>query len=431
MISGMLRGLLACVLLGFAAPVLAQTDPAWSPALERKCTARDAVACWELGDALMQGRGVAKDPARAEVALGKACDLSIGEGCFIVAWRRANAGDNAAAAALFKKGCESGLGDACQAAAIRTEKGMGVAADNALANLYYERACTLRIAKSCHYLAQSWASGEAMATQRDARRSYQFAVLGCTAGGADSCVLAGWIADGNLGYPHDQAAGERYAQIGCDLNHYGGCMNLGYNASLRKDWTTAKRWYEKACSIQRDPAACKAVGDIATFLRDRAAYDAEWARWNQKQAQGAAVVDRFLAAGDYAGAINQASYVMGSQPQVSRVLSAAQAAGKIDAIGDIYFTSFETWRELTPQAANLVRTEKRRRDIAVRQAAQLRESNASAARWSWTSSYTSSSSSSYAPSTAAALPRISESEIYRNARENARTSYCNAGWGCR
>lgn len=429
MVSGMLRGLLACVLLGFAGPALAQSTP-WSPALERKCTARDAVACWELGDALMQGRGVAKDPAKAEVALGKACDLMIGEACFIVAWRRASAGDAPGANALFKKGCESGLGDACQSAAIRADKGQGGAADKVLANLYYERACALRMAKSCHYLSQSWASGEAMASRVDARRSYQFAVAGCTAGGADSCVLAGWIADGNLGYPKDAAAAERYAQIGCDLNHYGGCMNLGYQASQRSDWTTAKRWYEKACGIQRDPAACKAVGDIATYLSDKSRHDAEWDRWNRKQAEGTAVVDRFLAAGDYAGAINQASYVMGSQPQVSRVLTAAQAAGRIGDIGDIYFTSFETWGELTPQAANLVRTEKRRRDMAARQAARLQESAASASRWSWTSS-SSSSSSSYTPSTAAALPRISESEIYRNARENARTSYCNAGWGCR
>lgn len=423
------RVLLAALLSVLAAPAVAQ-NAGWSPALERKCTASDAVACWQLGESLTNGNGVAADPGKALAAFSRACDLSLGEACFVAGWRKDKAGDAAGALALFRKGCESGLGEACLGVAVRLEKGQGVAADIALASMYYERACTLRHAKSCHYLSQSWASGEALASRPDARKAFGFAVNGCTAGGADSCVLAGWIADGNLGYPRDAAAGERYAQLGCNFNHYGGCMNLGYQASQRDDWTTARHWYDKACSIQRDPAACKAVGDIDNYLSDKARHDAEWDRWNRKQAEGKAVVDRFLAAGDYAGAINQASHVMGSQEQVSRVLIAAQSAGRIDEIGDIYFTSFETWRELTPQAASLVRTEKRRRDMAARQAARLQASS-SGSSWSWTPSPASSSSSSWAPSTAAALPRISESEIYRNAQQNARTSYCNAGWGCR
>lgn len=430
----LVRAMVAGALL-WAAPAAAQPSgggqsAGWSPALERKCTARDAVSCWELGEALIQGRGVAKDPAKAEVAFGRACDLSIGEACFIAAWRKSDAGDATGAAALFKKGCESGLGDACLWAAVRAETGQGVPTDLALATVYYERGCKLRQGKSCHYLSQSWASGEAVANRVDVRRSYGFAVDGCAAGNADSCVLAGWIADGNLGYPHDPAAGERYAQLGCNFNHYGGCMNLGYQASQRNDWTTSRRWYARACSIKRDPAACKAVADIDSYLSDKAKYDAEWDRWNRMQAAGKAEVDRFLVAGDYAGAINQASHVMGSQEQVSRVLTAAQSAGKIGEIGDIYFVSFETWRELTPQASMIVRTEKRRRDMAARQMARLQPTGSSSgSSWSWSSS--SSSSSSYSPSTAAALPRISESEIYRNARESVRTSYCNAGWGCR
>ncbi|MES2444719.1 MAG: hypothetical protein V4574_17995 [Pseudomonadota bacterium] len=424
------RALLAALLAVFAGPAFAQ-DAGWSPALERKCTASDAVACWNLGESYTAGKGVAANPAKALAAFSRACDLGLGEACFVAGSRQEKAGDTAGAAASFKKGCESGLGEACQLAAVRTEKGLGTAADTALATLYYERACTLRQARSCHYLSQSWASGEAMASRVDVRRAYGFAVNGCTAGGADSCVLAGWIANGNLGYPRDAQAADRYAQLGCNFEHHGGCMNLGYQASQRKDWTTARRWYHRACSIKPDPAACKAVRDIDSYLADKAQYDAEWDRWNRTQAAGKAEVDRFLAAGDYAGAINQASYVMGSQEQVSRVLTAAQSAGRIGDIGDIYFTSFETWRELTPQAANLVRTEKRRRDLAARQASRL-QSSSSGSSWSWTpSSSSSSSSSSYSPSTAAALPRISESEIYRNARENARTSYCNAGWGCR
>jgi TPR repeat protein len=429
MLKHMIRALAAGA-LAWAPPAVAQpaAPSTWNPTLDRKCTAKDAVACFTLGETLSAGRGVAKDPVKALGAFSRACDLAVAEACYIAASRTASGGDQSAAFALFKKGCEAGLGDSCLSAAIRTETGQGVPADARLALAYYERACTLREGDSCHYLAQIWASGEKGENRVDVRKSMQFAQMGCTAARADSCVLAGWLAQGNLGYPKNEATADRYAQLGCNMNHHGGCMNLGYLAGERRDWLTAKKWYGRACAINRDPTACKAERDIDGYLADKAQYDAQWAEWNRKQAAGKAEVDRFLSAGNYAGAINHASYVMGSPEQVSRVLTAAQSAGRLAEIDDIYFVSFETW-QLTPAANALVRTEKRSRDLAARQMARISPSyGGSSSSWSWTpsSSSSSSSSSSYTPT-----PRISESEIYRNARENTRSSYCNAGWGCR
>ncbi|MDF7776245.1 tetratricopeptide repeat protein [Sphingomonas sp. AOB5] len=419
---------LAVAALLWAAPSLAQpaAQSTWNSTLERKCAAKDAAACWTLGETLTAGRGVAADPAKALGAFTRACDLTVAEACYIAASRTSSAGNPSGAFALFKKGCEAGLGDSCLSAAIRTETGNGVPADPRLALAYYERACTLREGDSCHYLAQIWGSGEKGERRVDIRKSMQFAEMGCTAGRADSCVLAGWLAQGNLGYPKNETVADRFSQLGCNMNHHGGCMNLGYLAGERRDWLTAKKWYGRACAINRDPTACKAERDIDEYLSDRAQYDAQWAEWNRKQAAGKAQVDGFLARGDYAGAINHASYVMGSPEQVSRVLMAAQSAGKIDEIGDIYFVSFQTW-QLTAPANQLVRTEKHRRDNRPREVIQLSPVYGGSS-WSWTPSSSSSSSSS---TTSYSAPRISESEIYRNARENTRSSYCNAGWGCR
>lgn len=424
-------GALAGAALFWIAPAMAQTSAqsTWNPTLDRKCTAKDADACWTLGEALTTGRGVAADPVKALSAFSRACDLSVAEACYLAAKRTSEMGNDAGAFGLYKKGCEAGLGDSCLSAAIRTETGRGVTGDARLALAYYERACTLREGDSCHYLAQIWGSGEKGENRVDVRKSMQFAQMGCTAGRADSCVLAGWLAQGNLGYPKNETVADRFSQLGCTMNHHGGCMNLGYLAGERRDWLTAKKWYGRACAINRDPTACKAERDIDEYLSDKAQHDAQWAEWNRKQAAGKAEVDRFLSSGNYAGAINHASYVMGSPEQVSRVLLAAQSAGRVGEIDDIYFVAFQTW-QLTPAATQLVRTEKHSRDLAARQSARLATSSygGSGSSWSWTpsSSSSSSSSSSFTPT-----PRISESEIYRNARENTRSSYCNAGWGCR
>ncbi|MDF7776244.1 tetratricopeptide repeat protein [Sphingomonas sp. AOB5] len=424
--------LVAAGFLGWSAPAAAQTN--WSPALEGKCAAKDAVACWTLGETLLKGQGVTADPKKAVGAFVRACDLGVAEACYIAATRtdpekRGTNADAMAAAGLFTKGCEAGLGSSCLSAGIYTEQGWGVSKDHPRALMLYERGCTLRDGESCRYLSQIWAFGEAINNSRtDGPKTLDWSVKGCNAGDGPSCVTVSWLYAGNMGIGFNQAAGERYARMGCGLDHADSCYNLGYMVFQRKDYVEARNFYARSCRLPggRDTAgACKTAGDLNTFLANRSDEDA---RYEATQRARADEITRLLGSGDYNGAMYRAAYGMGSIEQVNRILLAASSAGRLPEIDDIYFVAFQTWN-ISSQARNIVTAEKRRRDAAQRQAARLAPAyGGSSSSWSWTPSSSSSSSSSgstYTP------PRISESDIYRNARENTRTTYCNAGWGCR
>ena len=434
MVWALTRMMMAGILAVFAFPAVAQpaAQTGWSPALERQCTAKDAVACWNLGEAFTLGRGTAANPAKAFTAFSRACDLSIGEACFVAAKTKGQGAagvpeDQPAAFALYRRGCEVGSGDSCLYAAIRTESGRGTTKDAKIAMVFYDRACTLREPRSCLYMSQLWASGENAYNRVDGSAGLKYAGRGCEWGHAEACVLAGHLATGVQGAPRDPAASERYALMGCNLGHYGGCQNVGHWASQRGQWTEAGKWYGRACQLSNEAVPCKTKRDIDAYLADTARARAERARWDAAQAQGAAQVGRLLAAGDYGGAIEKASHDMGSIEQVNRVLIAAQDAGRLSEIPDIYFVAFETW-QLNPRAKSIVQTEGRARIVAQRRQSQV----------SFVPNFGSSGGSSWSPSsssvpaqTYAAIPRISESEIYRNAQQSTRSSYCNAGWGCR
>jgi len=417
-----------------AKATLADANTSWSDVLERKCAAADAVACWQVGEAHELGRGTAKDPAKSFAAFSGACKGGIAEACFIAAKAKGQGvmpADQAAAFALYKAGCEAGSGDSCLWTAVRTETGRGAAKNEELAMKIYDRACSLRAGRSCLYMAQLWGSGENVFKRTDGPLALKYAAGGCNAGSGESCGLASHLAKGNYGAPHDLAKSDMYAAIGCELNHFGGCMNLGYAANQRKQHVEALRWYRKACALGGQQNSCQAVRTLEIYMADVAAGGAARHRWNEAQAASGAAVGQLLGTGDYAGAMQKAAYDMGSVNEVNRVLLASSAAGRIADVPDIYFVTFQTW-QLSSQARIIFNAEARARVQRQRQESQMRRAAAASARSGWGSgSSWGSSTSTIKPTTYAAIPSISESAIYKNARESVSRSYCSAGWGCR
>lgn len=433
MVWGYARVIAAGIAAMLAVPAAAQIvpDAPWSAALEKKCTANDAVACWQLGEVFTLGRGTAANPAKAAAAFGKACDGAIGEACFIAASAKSDAGDQPGAFALYQKGCGAGSGDACLYAAIRTETGRGATKDFKVAMVIYDRACTLREKRSCLYMAKLWASGENPYGRVDGAAALKYSGQGCEWGDGEACGLASYLASGNLGAPANAASATRYANMGCSAGHFGGCMQMGSAAAARGDWTGAQKWYARACQLSDQQGSCKAKRDIDKYLTDSATYRDERARWDAAQAKGKADIDRMLASGDYKGAIQKATYDMGSEEQVSRVLAAADDAGKLGEIGDIYFVTFEGRWKLTPRATSIVKVEGRARIEAQRRRSQAIYIPGSGSGGGYGGSGWRPSSYSPPAQTYAAIPQINESQIYRSARENTSRSYCSAGWGCR
>lgn len=420
------QAILAAALL-WAAPVWAQAPSTWNPQLDRKCAARDGAACWQLGETLMAGRGVAADPVKALDAFVRACNLSLGEACYIAAAQKLKAGDRPGANLLFRKGCEAGIGDSCLNVAIDAWKSRtGPDSPNEkLALAYFDRACTLRAGEGCLYLAQIYGGFRNPFTHRDPRLGTRYAVAGCAAGYAPACTHASEITTrGHGGYPPNPAGGEKYAQMGCSLGDAGGCMLMGAAAAKRDDWTGSRTFYARACGINRDPPSCKAVGDIDKYLADKARYDAEMARVNQRRTAGRAQIDGLIGKGDYNGAMFVAAYQLGSADQVSRVLAAASGAGQMGQIDEIYFIAFASW-SITPQAREALRSEQSRRSAAARRPVYY--AGGSGGGSSWSSSAGSASSQSVTP----LPPYVSSSSIYQSARDSNRSTYCSAGWGCR
>jgi hypothetical protein len=125
--------------------------------------------------------------------------------------------------------------------------------------------------------------------------------------------------------------------------------------------------------------------------------------------------------------MHKAAHDLGSREQVARVLVAASAAGRMADLPDVYFVTFQTW-QLSSQASMIFDAEARARMRRQRQENQARMAAASArtSAMSWARP-----TSTIRPTTYAAIPTISESAIYKSARESVSRSYCSAGWGCR
>ncbi|RYD54272.1 MAG: hypothetical protein EOP60_08070 [Sphingomonadales bacterium] len=171
------------------------------------------------------------------------------------------------------------------------------------------------------------------------------------------------VAEGNRGAPRDPRAVVRYAALSCKSDLLDGCIKLGNLAANAKLYGEAVHWYGRACTL-RNQQSCIAQQDMQRNLPNTAAtaVSPERARWDAAQAAGAAEIDKFLRVGNYGAAMNKAAHGMGSVDQVSRVLVAAQGAGRIGDIEDTYFWAFGTW-QLNTQARSIVEAEWRGRRL--------------------------------------------------------------------
>jgi TPR repeat protein len=85
--------------------------------LEKACAAKVLVGCADLGVALREGRGAAKDAVRARVVLGQACRGAVADACAELSdmWAKGEGGgkDAQKARALREAACQLGDEEAC------------------------------------------------------------------------------------------------------------------------------------------------------------------------------------------------------------------------------------------------------------------------------------------------------------------------------
>ncbi|PIE19219.1 MAG: hypothetical protein CSA66_02730 [Proteobacteria bacterium] len=153
------------------------------------CEARSPAACAGLGALLADGRGVARDEAKAVALLGGACDDGHAPACgragALIARGRGVPADPRRGAALTGRGCDAADQRSCVELASLYAEGLGIARDEAKAVALWRAACDGGLAAGCARLGRHFeALGRAETAAKYLRRA-------CAAGHAGACPAAG------------------------------------------------------------------------------------------------------------------------------------------------------------------------------------------------------------------------------------------------
>lgn len=184
--------------------------------LDHACGAEEAVACLDLGTALL-----GESSPRALEILQRGCDLGAGKACTLVA-DQAEPSPGSAGAALYTRACNLGHAVGCRKAGER-------ATDREQAKGLLQRACERGDAKGCVELTDSVASGEERGPEQIARVK-ELLRRTCLHNDDDSDL--GESCARLLNYSPDLQPAEQAAILsrGCHKGHDDSCRVLGRTA---------------------------------------------------------------------------------------------------------------------------------------------------------------------------------------------------------
>lgn len=121
--------------------------------LTQQCEANNAKACYDLGVAYVNGKGVPTNQKKAFELFQKACDLGSAYGCFGVGSLYSSgtgvAKDLSKAFSLLKKACDMGWAKACYNVGSYYYDGTGVKKDINAAKNYSKKACSMGDQRGC------------------------------------------------------------------------------------------------------------------------------------------------------------------------------------------------------------------------------------------------------------------------------------------
>ena len=117
--------------------------------LTQQCEANNAKACYDLGVAYYNGKGVDKDSSKAFSFTKKACDMGDASGCVDLGIAYIRAKDSSKAFPLFKKACDMGDAQGCYSLGVYYYYGTGVKKDINAAKNYSKKACSMGWQDGC------------------------------------------------------------------------------------------------------------------------------------------------------------------------------------------------------------------------------------------------------------------------------------------
>ncbi len=153
--------------------------------------------------------------------------------------------DYSLAASSFKDACSYGVGESCAALGGLYFTGQGVPQDYALSAKYFSRACDLWF---CNLYQHDVGSRKVISQIKVSNQKE------CLSGKANACLFLGSI------YSQSQSVSNGLKKL-CDLGHTNGCLLVSIRQGVRQSNTTAKLYYDNACSLG-DPNGCIASNHL-------------------------------------------------------------------------------------------------------------------------------------------------------------------------
>jgi len=182
---------------------------------EKACDGGQAAACFYVGTYHDEGAfGKAKDPAKAEQSLERACAQGHALTCRLLGDRYHKVDKNDPRALKFaRRACDLGDKPGCFSAISKLLKGEGTPKDPAAAQAILKRTCDAGDAKRCGELGLFHLEG--WGGTKDPATGLQYVVRSCDMNRLDGCRMAAMLYTGQSGVQKDPAKARQFFERGC------------------------------------------------------------------------------------------------------------------------------------------------------------------------------------------------------------------------
>jgi TPR repeat protein/serine/threonine protein kinase len=238
-----------------------------------QCLKSELVSCFNLGQMYANGRGVAKDEARAVETYNIACEKGHLQSCaslgFLLRTTRAVPKDDARAVSVFRRACDGGNQTGCNGLGLSYDTGSGgLDRDEGRAATLFKQACDAGEAPGCTNLGSQYMRGRGV--ERDDAHAVRLFKQGCDGEHAVGCALLGHMISKARGAPKDDALANSLLQKGCDGGAGLGCAYLGIQHSrgrgTPKDEAGAATLFKQGCD-DANPYSCAQWGEALAYGR--------------------------------------------------------------------------------------------------------------------------------------------------------------------
>lgn len=192
----------------------------WVRVLDGGCKADSGIDCYNLGGLLAEGRFTTREPLRAGVSFGRACDLGIRQGCAaLIEFLRGGGRD-----VLLQACDQNNDGASCFLLGSLFSSGYGVPKNAPMALQLFQRSCDSGWWRGCGRLGVSYIVGQG--TPVNPMLAIASFEKGCQGENAASCFEAAkFYRGGKPNQVNDELALDRLGRA-CDLGMQTACQQL-------------------------------------------------------------------------------------------------------------------------------------------------------------------------------------------------------------